>query len=220
MGRRNGAPESGGLYYHVVSSANDPRYTHPTTDAQSSANFDVGVIVTKEAFSVTPVPLRRPPVGAEVIGQSARFVGYGFTSPTDTTDRIRREATIPATSIIGESLVFANTTYGSCRGDSGGPILLAGTDGETLAAVVSTGDAACAEWSAGAILDDQALDFIDEQVATADPQPDMAVVPDLAADPSTMGGAQGCSFGGHPTGSHVFFVGVALALLCYRRRLT
>ena len=217
FGTSLGAPQPGDLYYHVVSSAKDPRYVHPAGEQQSSADFDIGVVMVKEALTVTPVPLRRPPVGPEVVGRSARLLGYGLTVPTDTTDPVRRQVTLVATGVVSESLVFDSTISSACRGDSGGPVLFSDTDGEKLAAVISTGDAACAQWTAGAIIDEQALAFIDQQIATADPQPDMAVSSDAAVDPS-MSGSQGCAYGGRGAGASPVIVVAALVLLALRRR--
>lgn len=90
---------------------------------------DTGVIILPSSFTApapaVPVPMASAlPMSA--IGQTARLVGFGYTTPSGAGDGVKHQGTEPVTSFDSNWVILtAGTTMQSeCSGDSGGPALV------------------------------------------------------------------------------------------------
>lgn len=125
---------------------------------------DLGVVILAEdpPGGATPYKLSRR---APVVGELARFVGYGYTETGPGGDYGKKYE--------GSSLItdVAETLFGygvaTCNGDSGGPAFVMHEGEELLAGVTSFGDTGCDEYGFDTRVDVFA-DWIDEQVTLHD----------------------------------------------------
>ncbi len=152
---------------------------HPSWDG-ASADFDLGLLRLAEP---APVPaLAAPPAAAGdlLVGQSLRAVGFGATASEKGTDGDKREGTLLVTAVSASMFSAGPGPAMSCRGDSGGPVLVATEGGESLAGITSGGDAACAKDARQARVDVAWDTFILPYVAAKDGAPPTGTVPKTA----------------------------------------
>jgi uncharacterized protein (TIGR03382 family) len=107
--------------------------------------------------------------------------------------------TISLDQVDGNVFTHVGAAQGTCNGDSGGPVFITRNGQEEIAGITSYGDDACQQFSSSTRVDTD-LDFLDEQVALADP-------------------TTGCSMSSHATPSAAAFLLVGLLLVSARRRL-
>ena len=131
---------------------------------------DLGVLVLAEPAPMKPIPMNRAALGADVVGQLARYVGYGLSDGVARTGAgIKREASKPIAEVRRTFIRVAPNANGACNGDSGGPLLLKVGGTERLIGVVSFGDdEQCLQSSYFQRLDTQ-IAWVDEQIAKHDP---------------------------------------------------
>lgn len=126
-----------------------PGFGHDRSDPR-----DLGVVLLSSApVGLAPAQLARSNTGERLSSATVTNVGYGYYErqtgggqPRFLYDGVRRASTSIVKSVT-PSLI--RTGSGVCFGDSGGPRF----DGETLVAVTSSGDAACAGMSTGYRID-------------------------------------------------------------------
>ena len=167
-------PEAVGYPHGGATSVEGRPATHPQYDPARFRDHDLGVVVLDEPVVLAEYG-RLPSAGLfdRLLGSRARAsqqftaVGYGLQrnlpEPTGLTsaERVRLQATVR---VIGEqvgagtqpgaSVVLSSNAAGGgpCNGDSGGPVLVAGTD--VVAAVVSySRNARCSGTAGGYRLD-------------------------------------------------------------------
>ena len=131
---------------------------------------DVGVLVLAEPAPMKPIPMNRAALGTDVIGQLARYVGYGLSDGVARTGAgIKRETSKPIAEVRRTFIRVAPNANGACNGDSGGPLLMKVGGTEHLIGVVSFGDdEQCLQSSYFQRLDTQ-IAWVDEQIAKHDP---------------------------------------------------
>jgi V8-like Glu-specific endopeptidase len=182
---------------------------HPKFERETFAH-DVAVLVLARPLAITPIPLRRTTL--DVTGTTLEVVGYGG-APGDPADAIRqRQGTVRLGAIEDQRLKLLPAPSMTCRGDSGGPLLMRGGGKLELAGVTTHGDPACREHGFAARID-RHLDFIDAQIAAArmpapsrrpfNPSEDLCRAPctsdnDCPAGLACLPGEQRCSFEGLP----------------------
>jgi secreted trypsin-like serine protease len=195
--------------YHSVAEV----HYHPDFDKNDvTKGGDIGVAVLDKALDLPPRPMNRSHLTTEMIGQSARLVGYGQTSGTDTTGAtagVRRVATTVMGSYTDKLVNFGTPGTGTCEGDSGGPAFMTVDGTEVIVGVVSFGDQACAELGVDTRVDVFAQDWVDPFIMSADP--------DMVLPRSSSGG---CTLGGPaPCGVATLALALALAWLIARQKL-
>ena len=112
---------------------------HPDYDAEAGdrAPHDLAVL-TLEADAVTsPLPVATGPVGDGWIGEPLTVVGFGSAGDDGAGGGVRRAAEVPIVDFDVDWLYTLDEEDGQnlCHGDSGGPALREGGDGEAVVAV-------------------------------------------------------------------------------------
>jgi hypothetical protein len=86
---------------------------------------DLGVVVTVDALSITPLPLNRTAPDASWVGRSARVVGFGdAVDMTPASAGTRHDILLPITEVNANFIVEQGEAGTSCEGDSGGATLI------------------------------------------------------------------------------------------------
>lgn len=131
-------PEPEGRFVQVSQAVRHPAYD-PATHAHDAA-------LLRLAQPVEVAPSRLPEAGWGTLdrGQSARVVGFGDTHEAETPSGQRRQGLLEVTQVEAEDFHAGPAPAMSCVGDSGGPVLVRGVDGEeVLAGLTVSGDVAC-----------------------------------------------------------------------------
>jgi hypothetical protein len=113
---------------------------HPEFDATTLAN-DLALVALSTPAPVSPVPMLGPRPD-DLVGRETRLVGFGRTSPTDTSPLSKRSGTATIDAVDATSLRYRPTPSHACFIDSGGPAFVT-LDREYLAGVTSAGDFSC-----------------------------------------------------------------------------
>lgn len=145
---------------------------HPQWDG-AGADFDLGLLRLAEPAPAPAVPVKTPLPGADLlkVGVGIRAVGFGATAAEKGTDGDKREGALVITE-VGSSMFRAGPDPAmSCRGDSGGPVLVVTAEGESLAGITSGGDDACASEARQARVDVAWDDFVMPYVLASDGAP-------------------------------------------------
>ncbi|HKO95246.1 MAG TPA: trypsin-like serine protease [Polyangiaceae bacterium] len=127
-----------------------------------SAERDVALLLLAEPSPVVPLPLASA-LSVES-GELARVVGYGATSVFDDSSSQKRQGVVSLAELALDTLTLVPQPSQPCGGDSGGPVLLGGADGEQIVGVISSGDISC-EREAIAARVDAIGDFVSSTVA-------------------------------------------------------
>jgi secreted trypsin-like serine protease len=193
-------------------------YAHPDYVTTAPFHADLGVAILEDDVTIAPLPLRRAPITAAMVGDEARIVGYGQATLGVSSSTRRQAVTELAGIDTGDTIRVGDAAHRTCLGDSGGPALLDDGDGEQVIGVDSYADNGNCDQAAHFRRVDQYLDFIDEYTGYVEPGAD-AGVPDPDADEgdddpgATDGG--GCAAGG---GGGGLIVALAALGLAWRRR--
>ena len=121
------------------------RSIHPHPNYSSDDNYDVGIVVLDDDVGVDPIPARLDPLGQDIIGRDATFVGYGLTVQ-DGDGGEKRSVAIPISEVNNFFIGYATPNKNTCNGDSGGPALMDIGHGLEVIGVTSYGDAGCTEY--------------------------------------------------------------------------
>jgi hypothetical protein len=197
-------PDLGGTRARVRTGAKHPGFERATF------THDIAVLVLARPLAITPIPLRRAPVGAA--SATLEVVGYGGAQGDPAGAARRHRGLVRLDVIEDRRLKLLPGTSMTCRGDSGGPLLARDGDRLELCGVTTHGDPACRELGFAARID-RVLDFVDSQIAAAhapaplrrpfDPSEDLcrascARDDDCPAGLACIAGEQRCSFEGLP----------------------
>jgi Trypsin len=123
---------------------------------------DLGVLILDPApVAVTVLPRATAPLS---VNASVELVGFGQTGDGGGAGH-KREGAARVASLDASRMHLVPGPAIGCRGDSGGPVLVAVDGGWAIAGIVSSGDAACTRTTATRI--DAYAGFIDEVLARA-----------------------------------------------------
>lgn len=111
---------------------------HPAWAAPAN---DIAALILAEDAPVAPAPLHLSALPSDLVGQTARVVGFGIDDEGQTGSR--RSGTAQVTALDAETFSIAADPGMSCGGDSGGPTFLEVDGEERLIGVTSFGDLAC-----------------------------------------------------------------------------
>lgn len=144
-----------GRYAQVVEALVHPGYV-PDTHAFDVALLRLARPVEGVAPFALPTPGEVPAAGATV-----RVLGFGDTRDAAAPAGVRREGTLQVTQVEPARFLAAPAPSMSCTGDSGGPVLGAGSDGrEVLLGVTVSGDFACRASAVNVRVDAVLDDFV------------------------------------------------------------
>ncbi len=102
----------------VASISFDPNFV----PARPTAGHDIGLIVTKEALTLTPVAINRSSLGTGDEGAAVHAVGFGESDGVDPlTAGIRRSIDTAIFAVDSEHIRLNDVI---CEGDSGGPTIM------------------------------------------------------------------------------------------------
>ena len=122
---------------------------HPLFDATTLAH-DVALLTLRDEAPATPIALDSRAIDASLVNTTFRVVGYGTTALGVGDGGTKREGVARISAVTADELTAVPDPSQPCRGDSGGPALLADT---AVAAVVSRGDLACTDHATYARID-------------------------------------------------------------------
>ncbi|NOY90823.1 MAG: S1 family peptidase [Deltaproteobacteria bacterium] len=120
--------------------------------------IDVGLITLTTGSTTTPIPVHRESP-RDLLGQPARAIGFGETPSGGAGQKFR---TMTSADSISGGVIYTAPTI--CRGDSGGPLLWPGPDGDEVFGIASFGSGPCGGGINGYNRVDTFLDMIDEVV--------------------------------------------------------
>jgi hypothetical protein len=138
---------------------------HPGFVAATFAN-DVAMFTFREATQVPPLTLDARTIDASLVGTTFAAVGFGSTTGATSDFGVKRTGTARISAVTADELSAAPDPAQPCRGDSGGPMLIAP---DRIAAVVSHGDAACSDHAIYARIDVARAILVDPYIAATAP---------------------------------------------------
>jgi hypothetical protein len=148
----------------MFSAVSDAR-SHPSFDATTLAN-DVAVFTFRDELPAAPVALDARTLDASFVGTTFTAVGFGTTSSATADTGEKRAGTARISAVSADEITVTPDPAQPCRGDSGGPMLLAP---DAIAAVVSRGDSACSDHAIYARIDVARAVLVDPYVAETAP---------------------------------------------------
>ena len=152
---------AGGGTFDAVSDAR----TDPMFDSATLAH-DLALVTLRDPAPAAPRTLEPGPLDSSLVGTLIRAVGYGTTGPSSDDGGTRHAGSAEISDVSATELTAVPMPSQPCRGDSGGPAILASG---TIAAVVSRGDTACADHAIYARIDIARASFVDPYVASTAP---------------------------------------------------
>lgn len=153
------AVASGGTFAHVSDARPHPEFD-PTTFAH-----DVAVFTFREESQVAALALDARTIDASLVGTTFAAVGYGATGSASDVG-VKRAGVAQISDVAADEITSVAAPSQPCRGDSGGPMLLAP---DAVAAVVSHGDAACTDHAIYARIDVTRGTLVDPYLAATAP---------------------------------------------------
>ncbi|HEX5058885.1 MAG TPA: S1 family peptidase, partial [Kofleriaceae bacterium] len=139
--------------------------SHPDFDPATLAH-DVAMVTFRDESPVAPLVLDTRTIDASLIGTMFRAVGFGVTASTAADAGGKREGMAQISEVTAEEFTAMPSPSQPCRGDSGGPALLAS---DAVAAVVSRGDGACSDHAIYARIDVARAPLVDPYLADTAP---------------------------------------------------
>ncbi|MCY1082723.1 S1 family peptidase [Archangium lansingense] len=148
-------PEPQGRFVRVARAVRHPGY-----DRTTHAN-DAALLRLSRPVDVSPLPLAEPGKVSLEAGLPARVVGFGETRDASAPPGQRRQGELQLTEVEAGAFRAGASPAMSCVGDSGGPVLVRGVEGqEMLAGITASGDVACREEAFNVRVDALLEDFI------------------------------------------------------------
>lgn len=138
---------------------------HPAFDTASFAH-DVAMLTLREESPVPPLALDDRTIDASLVDVTFTVVGFGTTAAASGDGGEKRTGTARISDVQADELTAAPDPSQPCRGDSGGPALLAP---DAVAAVVSRGDTACSDHAIYARIDVARASLVDPYLADTAP---------------------------------------------------
>ena len=134
---------------------------------------DLGVLVLRDATTITPIPFNHFALPRGLDGQTGRIVGYGLTNASDNalvTAGTRRQAPTALFAVNeDDTLTLYDNSHSICNGDSGGPAFFELDGSEQIAGVSREVYVGCpVDEGATDTRTDAWADFIDTQIAAVD----------------------------------------------------
>lgn len=117
-------------------------WAHPERDPVTGER-DLAVILLADEALAIPMPLPRGSVEDLAPGTPLRAIGYGITARESEDAGVRRAGSLALGEVRPGSFDAEAAPSMTCRGDSGGPVLAVGRDGEELVGITARGDHAC-----------------------------------------------------------------------------
>ena len=155
---------------------------HPDYHADGDP-ADLALLILAENAPVAPVSLNTAALDASWTGRRVRLVGFGQSGPGAAPPGTKRTGTAIISEVGSTQFRIVPGPALSCHGDSGGPVLGAGSGGgEVLLGVTATGDPGCAAYGQNVRVDAFSRDFIEpwiSRISEASPSPP---APPLRAD--------------------------------------
>jgi hypothetical protein len=157
---------------------------HPDYDGESA---DMGLVALEEASTVTPVQRNAQPLGAEMMGQDVRVVGFGLSVDGGEEAGEKRTGIVTFESIEGDyMMVRPKDGVSGCYGDSGGSNFMMLDGVEVLAGVTSFGtEDSCLAGLGGNTDVQKFAAWIDEFVTRAETPPSCDADDQCVADCAT-----------------------------------
>ena len=193
-------------------------HMHPAYDRAAPFTADIAVAILAQPTTIAPLPVRRAPITAALVGQPARIVGYGQATVGVPSSTRRQAMTVVAGLDPDDTVRVGDAQHVTCLGDSGGPALVREGGVETVIGVDSYADNGNCDLPAHFRRTDAYVGFIDTY-AGAPMGPDAGSV-GPGQDAGTGGGddSGGCAAGGGGGGwALVGLVGL-VGLVAGRRR--
>lgn len=155
-----GSTTAGGGAFARVADAR----VHPAFEL-ATFEHDVAVFTIRDESPVLPLALDARPIDGSLIGTTFSAVGFGTTGAAADSG-VKRIGTARISAVALDELTAMPDPAQPCRGDSGGPMLIAP---DAVVAVVSHGDAACADHVIYARIDVARASLVDPYVAATAP---------------------------------------------------
>ena len=150
----------GGTFAAVVDAKLHPGFV-PATFAN-----DVAMFTFREDAPVAPLALDARTIDASLVGATFAAVGFGSTTGATSDFGSKRTGTARIDAVTATELSTLPDPAQPCRGDSGGPMLIAP---DRVAAVVSHGDPACSDHAIYARIDVARAILVDPYLAATAP---------------------------------------------------
>jgi V8-like Glu-specific endopeptidase len=133
---------------------------HPQFNPQTHAH-DVGLLLLAEEApqDTRPAKLPEKALDPSLIGAPIRWIGYGAPHGAEADAGTRREGQAVVAEITADEVRYRSAVAMTCRGDSGGPLLVRRGSQEELVGVTTWGDPGCRYFGAAARIDRQ-VDFM------------------------------------------------------------
>ena len=193
-------------------------HAHPAYDRSPPFTADIAVAILAAPYTaVEPLPIRRDPLTAGMVGQPARIVGYGQAVVGTPSSTRRQAATVIDGIDVGDTVRVGDAQHLTCLGDSGGPALYTVGGREQVIGVDSYADNGNCDRPAHFRRTDAHLAFIEDYLPAA-PGPDAGT---SGPDAGEGGGddSGGCSTGGGgAAGGTLLALAAMLATLRRSRR--
>ncbi|MBK7861487.1 MAG: S1 family peptidase [Archangiaceae bacterium] len=146
----------------------DGGHTHPLYDRTTNAH-DIGVLITERPMNRPAAKLYRETLTAAAVGRTVRLVGFGQTDAHLSSSFGKRYQGVTTISAVDPGDLTVTGTPNICLDDSGGPAYLPSDAGETVVAIHYLLDSASCDSHGYSTRVDPHLEFIDQQIALADP---------------------------------------------------
>jgi secreted trypsin-like serine protease len=188
---------------------------HPDYSTATNLN-DIAVLITDAPLPIAPVALGRRALGADDIGAPVRIVGYGQRESGGPMGQ--RRAAMSSIAGIDPTGLAMTGTPNICLFDSGGPTLREEDGVVVVIGVHSLVDSAACDGMGIDTRVDAYTDFIDSQIAAAEPppaEPDVDVEePEEPEEPTPAG----CTTSGAESRPAVSLLAAALLVSARRRQ--
>lgn len=164
-----------GQFSVVIEAQADPAYD-PTTH-----EHDLLLLALADPAPVAPLALPSLALDAGAVGKGVRIVGFGTTVAGQSASGVKQQGTMTISAVDAATFQTTVAPSNSCKGDSGGPLLLSdGSGGEQLIGLTTSGDVDCASFALNVRVDALASEiqtFIDHAATLPTGRPSGNIAP-------------------------------------------